>query len=291
MLNIELSDLTFLQAVAKHGGITHAARQLHCVPSNVSTRIKQLELKLGVSLFIREAKTMRLSSQGRTLLEYAKRITTLVGEAHQSMVSSEPQGVLRLGSMDSLAATRLPTTLAAYHKRYPKVTIELTLGSTSRLRKQVLDGELEAAVIGDPGKDERLLKQPFTEEQLIIVAPAGTPVVRKPADVAGRSLVAFPAGCAIRERMEAWFMHGAGSLPRTIELTSYHAILGCVAAGMGIAAMPQIVLDGFVNHAGVTLHQIGSRWSKMPTAIVWRDGADSPRLTAFRQLMAHRRAV
>lgn len=196
MLNIELSDLVFFQAVAQHGGITNAAKRLHCVPSNVSTRIKQLEQSLAVTLFIREAKTLRLSSQGRSFLEYAKRIVALATEAQDSMISSEPQGVLRLGSMDSLAA--------------------------------------------------------------------------------------------IRERLEAWIINGEASLPRIIELTSYHAILGCVAAGMGIGFVPQIVLDGFANNDGLTKHQIGARWSKMETAVVWRDGADSPRLTAFRQLLAAR---
>lgn len=94
--------------------------------------------------------------------------------------------------------------------------------------------------------------------------------------------------------MEAWIINSESSLPRIIELTSYHAILGRVAAGMGVAYVPKIVLDGFASATELTRHQIGSRWSKMETAVVWREGADSPRLTAFRHLLAaliHKRAA
>ena len=281
MLHIELSDLVFFQAVARHGGITHAAKKLHCVPSNVSTRIKQLEGNVEATLFIREGKTLRLSSQGRSLLAYADRIIALATEAQESMTSSEPQGVLRLGSMDSLAATRLPVSLASYHQAYPKVKIELTLGSTKRLTDLVLAGELEAAVVAEPPADERLRRQAFTKETLIMVAAADSRPIKSPADISGRSIMAFPSGCAFRERLEAWFVNAGLPMPRVIELTSYHAILGCVAAGMGVAFVPQIVLDGFADNGSLSRHRVPSKWSSIETALVWRDGSESARLRSF----------
>lgn len=293
-MNIEIADFVFFHAVAQQGGITHAAKSLHCVPSNVSTRIRRLEQDLGVNLFIREAKTLRLSPQGRELLGYAKRILKLVAEARESMASSEPQGFFRLGSMDSLAATRLPAVLASYHKLHPKVTVELTLGSTKVLRDQVLAGELEAAVIGGSGNDARLKAQPLAEENLLVVAPADMAPVRRPSDIAGMSILAFPPGCAIRERMEAWIRNSRSPLPRVIELTSYHAILGCVAAGMGVACMPEVVLEGFASREGLAFHHMGARWSKLKTCLVWRDDCYSPRLEAFRHLLlmkAHSKPV
>ncbi len=288
MLHIELSDLVFFQAVARHGGITHAAKKLHCVPSNVSTRIKQLESNVEATLFIREGKTLRLSSQGRTLLVYADRIIALATEAQESMTSSEPQGVLRLGSMDSLAATRLPVSLASYHQAYPKVKIELTLGSTKRLTDLVLAGELEAAVIAEPPADERLRRQAFTKETLIMVAAADSRPIKSPADIASKSIMAFPSGCAFRERLEAWFVNAELPMPRVIELTSYHAILGCVAAGMGVAFVPQIVLDGFADNGSLSRHRVPSKWSSIETALVWRDGSESARLRSFARTLKGR---
>ena len=288
MLNIELSDLVFFQAVAHHGGITHASKKLHCVPSNVSTRIKQLESRLEASLFIREGKALRLSAQGRSLLVYADRLIALATEAQESMASSEPQGVFRLGSMDSLAATRLPTSLASYHQAYPKVKIELTLGSTKRLTDLVLAGELEAAVIAEPPADDRLCRQAFTKETLIMVAPANARPIKRPADIAGRSVIAFPSGCAFRERLEAWFVSAGLPLPRVIELTSYHAILGCVAAGMGVAYVPQVVLDGFADNGSLSRHRVPTKWSNIETALIWRDGTESARLRGFARTLKGR---
>ena len=74
---VELSDLRIFSAVVREGGITRAAERLHRVQSNVTTRIRQLEDKLEVKLFIREGKRLHLSPAGRILLEYSDRLLTL----------------------------------------------------------------------------------------------------------------------------------------------------------------------------------------------------------------------
>ena len=79
---MEFSQLRIFQAVAEEGSITRAAERLHRVPSNLSTRLKQMEEQLGVELFVRERQRLQLSPAGKVLLDYSTRLLALHDEAH-----------------------------------------------------------------------------------------------------------------------------------------------------------------------------------------------------------------
>jgi len=119
---MEFSQLRIFQAVAEEGSITRAAERLHRVPSNLSTRLKQMEEQLGVELFVRERQRLQLSPAGKVLLDYSTRLLALHDEAHGAVQGGQPAGDFVLGSMYSTAAIHLPTLLARYHKAYPQVT-------------------------------------------------------------------------------------------------------------------------------------------------------------------------
>ena len=150
---MDLSDLRIFRAVVEAGGITAAARQLHRVQSNVTTRVRQLEENLGVELFIREGKKLHLSPAGQVLLDYADRLLTLADEARSAVQDPSPRGLFRLGAMESTAAVRLPGPLAEYHRRYPQVTLELHTGNPQQLATAILAGELDAALVAEPVAD------------------------------------------------------------------------------------------------------------------------------------------
>ena len=118
--------------------------------SNVSTRLKQLEAALDAPLFRRQNRRLVLSDQGRVLLSYADRLLRLSAEAQQAVRDGAPRGTLRLGTMESTAAARLPPVLAAYHAAWPQVRIELVTGTSAALAAKVRDYELEAAFVAEP---------------------------------------------------------------------------------------------------------------------------------------------
>src|SRR5262245_48518528 len=104
---MDFAELEIFRAVATHESIVGAAAAIHRVPSNVTTRLKQLEADLGVELFIRENKRLRLSAAGHGFLVYARRILDLVDEARASVSGAEPQGWFPLGALESTAAVRI----------------------------------------------------------------------------------------------------------------------------------------------------------------------------------------
>src|SRR6218665_616090 len=122
---IELSELHTFGAVVQAGGINKAAIAVHGEQFSITVRVRQLEEKLGVRLFIRAGRTLQLSPGGKVLMGYAERVPDLGQQASEATRNAQPQGVLRLGAMESTAAVRLPQPLGLYHEMYPDVSLEL----------------------------------------------------------------------------------------------------------------------------------------------------------------------
>ena len=172
MRNLDLDALQIFKAVADHGGVARAAAHLNRVQSNVSTRLKQLESSLATPLFRRQNRRLVLSDQGRVLLSYADRLLRLSAEAQAAVRDGAPQGLLRIGTMESTAAARLPPILAAYHAAWPQVRIELVTGTSGALAAKVRNYEIEAAFVAEPFDAQGLAQQPAFQEELALISPS-----------------------------------------------------------------------------------------------------------------------
>ena len=186
------------------------------------------------------------------------------------------RGVLRLGSLESAAGARLPPVLSAFHARYPDVSIELQTGTTSALLRRLERFEVEAAFVSEPFETGGLSSVAVFDEELVIISAKDTPALRRPADLGGRTLVAFPHGCSYRRRLMEWLAEGGASPGRILELGSYHAIVACVAAGTGVAIVPAEVLDQAVLGTSVDRHLLPERLRGNRTHLVWSGEASAP---------------
>ena len=148
---MELTDLLTFAAVAKCGGVTRAANELGTVQSNVTSRIRNLENRIGKPLFDRHSRGMTITAAGRRLLPYAERLTVLSEEAiNAARDEGEPKGPLAIGSMETTAAVRLPPLLARFHRKCSKVQVSLRTAPTEILVKAVLDRSLDGAFVAGP---------------------------------------------------------------------------------------------------------------------------------------------
>jgi DNA-binding transcriptional LysR family regulator len=282
---VDLVDLSIFRSVVRAGGITRAAEKLNRVQSNVTTRIRQLEADLGVQLFIREGKKLHLSPEGKLLLDYADRLLDLAQEAREAVHDAKPRGLLRLGTMESTAAMRLPVPMNAYLGRYPDVTLELRTGNTQMLASAVLAGDLDAALLSEPVADAPFEKVPIYDEELVIVAAANHPPIRSPRDARPQAVLAFESGCSLRQRLQDWFAHHGEMPDRIVEISSYHAMLGCVVAGMGISLLPRNVLTTFPDAKLLSQHSLPPSLDRLPTVLIWRKGTHSPKVRALMELL------
>ena len=281
---IDFTDLQVFRVVVEEGGIIRAARKLHRVPSNVTKRIKQLESSMGVTLFHRDRQRLHLSPTGELLRGYADRLVQLSEEARAAVSGTNPRGLLKLGALESTAASRLPGLLAAFHHQYPDVRLELTTGTNDFLVQAVAGRRLDAAFIAEP--PSRVLAHiPVFRERLAIISSADHPPIRRSQDIKSASLIAFPDGCAYRRVLQRWLGHDVFSTKRMLELGSYHAIVACVASGAGIALVPESVLDT-MPQTPVRRHALPKAMADITTPLVWRDGEISPPVLALRTLVA-----
>jgi DNA-binding transcriptional LysR family regulator len=281
---MDLADLAIFKAVAEEGGIVRAARKLHRVQSSVTSRIQQLEASVGTQLFLRSKQRLHLSSSGEVLLAYADKLLALAEEARHAVAAGPPRGVLKLGALESTTASRLPAVFCAFHERFPDVRIELTTGTNDMLVAAVADRKLDAAFVAAAPSRPELAHAAVFDEKLVLITSLAHPPVKRPADVAGDSVISFPRGCAYRRVLERWTGDKDLTSMRVLELGSYHAIVACVASGAGIAIVPQSVL-ATVQCALVAIHRLPKVFSDVSTPLIWRSGEHTPPVVALRELM------
>jgi DNA-binding transcriptional LysR family regulator len=165
------------------------------------------------------------------------------------------------------------------------VVLELRIGNPQVLAKAILAGELDAALVTEPIAAAPFEKAfAFTEEP-VIVSTAGHP----PIDIKGgfpKTVLAFENGCPHRKRLEDWYAKRGEMPERTVELGSYHAMLGCVVAGMGIALLPKSVLTTFPEGKRLTIHPLPAGENRADTVLIWRKGRGSPNIDALRQILS-----
>ncbi|ABD88196.1 LysR family transcriptional regulator [Rhodopseudomonas palustris] len=286
---MDLAALAVFRTVATEQSVTRAAELLGRVPSNVTTRIQQLEAEIGVALFQRDRRGMALTAEGKIYLDYADRILNLADEAQQVVHPTAPRGVLRIGSMESTAAARLMQPLAKFNATWPDVTIDLSTGPTRPLVEALLARRIDCALVAIPddigwlGEGE-LETVSVYQEQLILLLPPGHPEVEQIDDIKPRSLAAFAPGCTYRMLAEQW-LTGLGTRPAQIhfqEVKSYHAMVACTAAGSCFAILPRSVLDLIPDAGRFTIKPLMT----VDTVLASRPGFKTPAFVEFRNMLA-----
>lgn len=282
---MDLAALKIFKTVVEEGGINKAAARLNRVPSNVTTRVKQLEGQVGTKLFVREGQRLILSEEGKVLLAYANQLLRLSSEAQAALRNGKPRGTLRIGSLESTAAARLPPVLSRYHALYPAVQIELVTGTSGALVNRLHSQEIEAAFVAEPYNAGGLEAQLAFVEEIVLVTPKSESLVRTPKDVGNLTVISFANGCSYRRRLEAWLNTEKIHPERVMEFQSYHAIVACVAAGSGIAVVPRSVLE--MTRAGeqVNVIPLPALVAKAKTQLVWRPNHQSIALEALKRVL------
>ena len=249
---MELSQLRMVKAVCDTGSIARAAETLHCVPSNVTARLKSLERELGTSLFFREGRGLRISPAGQIFLEYATRILSLAEEARRAIApSNTPSGPLRIGAIESSATGRLPQLLARYHAQFPQVSLELSTGTWAQLLDDISHHRLDGAIVAVDVERPGLKRAVMYREDLVLIAADSLGPLRSAADLQGLAIFMWPVGCPYRLALEQWLLRQGQAQPIT-SIASYGAIVGCVSAGAGVSLVPRGIYEQYRQGAGWT---------------------------------------
>ncbi|MGO2236122.1 MAG: LysR substrate-binding domain-containing protein [Marinomonas sp.] len=265
---MEFSQLKMFKMVADLGSIARAAEQLHCVPSNVTTRIKLLEEELGEKLFIRKGRGLIISPAGVVFLDYTNRILSLCQEAKRAVEpGSLPSGELNIGAIESSATGRLPKLLSKYHQLYPAVQMQFSTGTWTQLLKDVINHKLDGAIIAVESDHPLLSSVEVYKEDLVLIASSTYGEIKHPRDLIGKDVFMWPEGCPYRKALQNWLGEHGVSVP-IISIASYGTILGCVSAGAGVSLVPKGVYEQFKNIGGVHGYSF-SQLTSIQNYFVW----------------------
>ncbi|MGB0696237.1 MAG: LysR substrate-binding domain-containing protein [Rhodospirillaceae bacterium] len=230
-------DANLLRAfveVVDSGGFSQAATRLRRGQSAISLQIKRLEERLGVRLFDRGPRHVRLTPEGERILDLSRRILSLNDELLSRTQEPEMAGLVRLGAPEDFATSHLPQVLASFARTYPQVALEVTCELTLELLEHFEAGELDLALVkrvpsGGP-QGIRVWREP------LVWAGAHTGLVDGPGPV---PLVVSPRPCVYRKRAtdaldraeQPWrIAYTCGSL------AGNHA---AIRAGLGVTVLPQ----------------------------------------------------
>ncbi len=260
---MEIQTLKTFNAVVEEGGILSAARKLNTVQSNVTARIKRLESETGTVLFYRKGRGLELSPSGQVLLNYAREILQMETRASLAMQHiGEQAGELRIGSMETYAALRLPAVLAQLHQRYKQLQLHILTNTSSELIRRVLDYKLDCAFVGGPVEHPDLLVTPIVTEELVLLRAKN---IKQDANL---PLILFKEGCVYRARALEWQRRNGSQFKQVMEFGTLDGILGCVSAGLGCTLMPSWALDNSRYNHELVAQKIDADLAMTPTLLV-----------------------
>jgi LysR family transcriptional regulator, cell division regulator len=289
---MDAGDLRVFEAVARLGGMNKAASELNTVQSNVTSRIRLMEERLGVPLFRRHSRGVVLTNSGQRLLPYAMKIARLLDEAKRAVEDDgKPKGMLTIGSLETTAAYRLPPIISAYSSAFPAVNVSLRTATNVKLIEDVLNHQLDGAFVCGPLDHPDLEQHVVFYEELVVATAPGRKRFENVAETGELKILVKGPGCAYRDRFEEMLLRRGINVSR-IEFGTLDAIVGCVAAGLGETLLPKSVLAPALKDKRVIAHALPASDAKVETLFIrGRDAFVSSALAAFLQCALSGRAM
>lgn len=263
-MQMELRQIIFALAVADAGSFTAAARRCHISQSALSTQIAQLEAELGVRLFERSTRRVRLTEAGELFVPTAARLAELADDlrAQMNAYTAGARSTLRVGSTQT--ATRvldLPAALGTLRRRHAQLRITMTAGPSAELVGAVTDGSLDIALTSaiSPSPDPRLVFHPLAQPQpLVAITPSGQPATEPGsaslADLAASGpFIEFHRGSQLRTMVDTLFRDAGLSREVIFELGQIADVARCAAQGLGTAIVPIAFTAGLELTGAVVL--------------------------------------
>jgi LysR family transcriptional activator of glutamate synthase operon len=281
---MELRQLRYLDAVARHRSFTQAALDLHVAQSAISQQVGRLERELGAELLRRTTRRVEVTEAGELVLARARRALAEVDGARADLdaVRGLVRGRLRLGGLPPVGPVHPAALIADFSRVHPGIAVTVRAGVASPLLGELRDGGLDLVLaLVDPDVFDGLDGVRLFEEELVVIARLNHPVARakrvRVVRLAGEPLVTYASGSALRDALLALAPGGrvvaeANDLETVRELT---------ARGLGVSLMPRSVVASHGDR--LAIRPLSPRQA-LPVSLVWRAGErPTPAAQAFRE--------
>lgn len=274
---LDLVSLSLFNLVVRSGSISRGAELAHLAVGAASKRISDLEAAVGAELFERHSRGVTLTAAGQALHRHALRILADVDQlaADLSDHASGIVGVVRLWANTSAVTQFLPAELAAFVARHPGIRIALHEHDSHEIALAVLDGRAELGLFAERTPAPGLQTLPYRRDRLALVVPRGNPLAGRReiafADAADYEFVSLAQGTSLAQRLAGESKTLGKALRVRIHVRSFDAMCQMVAAGLGIAVLPERAIEPHLKSMGLERIALTDDWVERQLLAVVRD--------------------
>lgn len=250
---MEIRQLQYALQIAEERNFSRAAEKLHIAQPSLSQQLSKLEKEIGVLLFQRTTNSVDMTYAGEVFMERAQKILDSLEQLKKEMadISQTRTGKVTIGTMPITGSHLLPHVLPLFHKKYPDIELVLTEEpSTSTLVKMTAQGKNDLCLLSLPIQDPSLEYEPIIKEAIMLAVSQEHPILHKQAgssapiklsQMKDQPFIFLKRGQGFRQiTME--LCRQAGFEPNiTFESSNMETVQSLVAAGMGVALVPQLI--------------------------------------------------
>ncbi|SEB39837.1 LysR family transcriptional regulator [Paenibacillus sp. GP183] len=271
---MDLKQLSYLLEIAKQLNFTKAAESLHLTQPTLSKMVKHLEDELGVILFDRSGKYVKLTDAGMAAIQQIQVINQSVQDLYTSLndVSNLRTGSIRIGLPPVIGTIFFPSVVAKFQKEYPRIDFHIVEEGAKKVESRILEGKLDLGVVVAPVDNANFEILPYLNEELALILHESHPLAGKPSvalmELSKEPFILFPDGFAVRKHiMQA--CSKVGFEPRvTYESAHWDLLAEMVAANTGISILPQAI-SGKINNPSVKTIRLTNPTIPWNLIIIW----------------------
>ena len=295
---LNFHQLYIFQMVANHLSFSRAAEAMAITQPAVSIQVQELEKFLGITLFHRRPRGLKITEAGNAVLAYAQQIFVLSGQMMSTIQEMEElhSGRLILGASSTPGEYVLPLVVGRFRQIYPGILVELAIGNTRNIMQRILGGDMDLGMIGDRVEEfsSELEMIDFQDDNIVLVASPSHIVhsIENPSieQIIELGLVAREQGSATRLAAERQFRN-LGTIPRiAVELGSNQAVKQAASAGGGIGIISRLGITAELNAGMLKVLDVAGWNCRRPLTLIQpKDRYLSPSQRAFRAFLMSER--
>lgn len=291
-INLSMRDIDTVLVLGRTLNFRQAAAQLHLSQSALSTQILRIEEGLGVRLFDRTTRSVRLTAAGEVFMQQAATLQVAFREAIAAVggIAGAEQGQVAVAALPSLAARLLPRVLMAYRQKHPGVALKVHDTLSGPAFDLVRAGQVDFALTAADPQQADLHYVPMMSDSFILLIPAGHPLAARRGPVRWADTVDLPHvsmvhPSSVRQYTEWAFLQNRIRFQPAFEAEHLATIVAMVECGFGVAALPEIAAAA-VAHPGVAERRlIGPVTERSIGLVTARNRSLSPAAAALVELL------
>jgi LysR family hydrogen peroxide-inducible transcriptional activator len=274
MNNLSLKQLRYFQAVAQEGHFGRAAMACSVTQPALSVQIKDLEDQLGMALFERSTRQVRLTGFGEDFAKRVRNILRSVDELGDLARAAQGgmSGQLRIGVIPTVAPYLLPDVVRILADTYQGVELKIRETLTPRLIDELDAGRLDAAIMALPLAEPTLEEFPLFDEEFVLIRPEGDRGLPVPAadQLREMKLLLLEEGHCFRDQALAFCSMNASGAREMLDASSLSTLVQLVGSGVGVTLIPDMAVPVETRSANVSVARFGGVPPKRSIGLAWR---------------------